>query len=49
MGHKLSVELAAVVVEVPRNRWQTAVSADGTDVRESGEVAEITHLVDLSG
>jgi hypothetical protein len=49
VGHKLSAELAAVVLAVPKNRWQAAISADGTEVRESGEVAEITDLVDLSG
>ncbi len=49
VGHKLSAELAAIVLGVPKNRWQETVSADGADVRESGEVAEITDLVDLSG
>ena len=49
VGHKLSAELAAVVMEIPENRWQATVSADGTEMRDSGEVAEITDLVDLSG
>jgi hypothetical protein len=48
VGHKLSAELAAVVTKVPKGRWKRAISADGTDERESGEVAEITDLVDLS-
>ena len=48
VGHKLSAELAAVVTTLPKNRWQQAISADGDDQRESGEVAEITDLVDLS-
>ena len=49
VGHKLSAELAAVVMEIPENRWQATVPADGTQMRDSGEVAEITDLVDLSG
>jgi Transposase DDE domain group 1 len=48
VGHRLSAEVAAVVTTVPKNRWKTALSADGADERESGEVAEITDLVDLS-
>jgi hypothetical protein len=48
VGHKLSAELAAVVTQMPKKRWQRAISADGTDERDSGEVAEITDLVDLS-
>ncbi len=48
VGHKLSAELAAVVTQMPKKRWQRAISADGTEERDSGEVAEITDLVDLS-
>ena len=48
IGHKLSAELAAVVTQMPKKRWQKSISADGIDERESGEVAEITDLVDLS-
>ncbi len=48
IGHKLSAELAAVVTQMPKKCWQRAISADGTDERDSGEVAEITDLVDLS-
>jgi hypothetical protein len=48
VGHKLSAELAAVVINVPKNRWKRAISADGAQERDSGEVAEITDLVDLS-
>jgi hypothetical protein len=48
VGHKLSSELAAVVTQMPKKRWQKSISADGTDERDSGEVAEITDLVDLS-
>jgi hypothetical protein len=46
-GHRLSAEVAQVIMEVPKNRWIPAISADGTDERETGEVAEITDLVDM--
>jgi DDE family transposase len=49
VGHDLRVEVARVVVKVPRSRWIPAISADGTDEREGAEVAEITDLVDVSG
>lgn len=48
VGHKLSADIAAVVTKVPKKRWEKAITADGADERESGEVAEITDLVDLS-
>jgi len=47
-GHALTTELAKVILEVPKSRWQPTISADGTEEREVGEVAEITDLVDLS-
>lgn len=47
-GHPLTTELAKVILEVPKSRWQTTISADGTEEREVGQVAEITDLVDLS-
>jgi hypothetical protein len=48
VGYQFSAEVANVVTKLPKKRWQQAVSADGTEDRESGEVAEITDLVDLS-
>ena len=45
IGHQLSVDIASVLVELPDRAWQPAISADGTEWREHGEVAEITHLV----
>jgi hypothetical protein len=48
VGHPLSADVAAVVTKIPKKRWQQAISADGTEEHESGEVAEITDLVDLS-
>jgi hypothetical protein len=47
-GRALTSELAKVILEIPNSRWQTTISADGTEEREIGQVAEITDLVDLS-
>jgi len=49
VGHALTAQIAAVVVQVPESRWISAISADGQDEREGAEVAEISDLVDLSG
>lgn len=49
VGHHLTVEIAKVLLTVADRHWQPAVTADGSDEREIGEVTEITHLVDLSG
>ena len=37
-----------VILALPRSAWQPTVSADGSQIRETGEVAEITDLVGLS-
>ena len=47
VGHRLSADLAAVVVDIPQNRWVSTISADGSDERDAGMVAEVTDLVDL--
>jgi hypothetical protein len=47
-GKNLTTELATVVMSVPKTRWRTTVSSDGTEERAVGQVAEITDLVDLS-
>ena len=47
-GRNLTAELAALVLQIPETRWKTTISADGTQEREVGQVAEITDLVDLS-
>jgi len=49
VGHKLTAELATVLVKRPERVWQPALSADGIQEREHAEVTEITDLVDLSG
>ena len=47
VGHRLSAELARLVVDLPQKRWMSTISADGTQERDAGVVAEITDLVDL--
>jgi hypothetical protein len=46
-GVGLRAPVAEVVLTLPRSRWQPTISADGTDWRDSGEVAEITDLLRL--
>ncbi len=46
IGHQLSIDIAKILVTVPECRWQTAISADGSELREHAEVAEITDSVD---
>jgi len=47
-GRNLTAELATVIMQIPKTRWKKTISADGTEEREVGSVAEITDLVDLS-
>jgi hypothetical protein len=49
IGHRLTVDVANVLVNAPEAAWQPAISADGAELREHAEVVEITDLVDLSG
>lgn len=49
VGHQLKAEIAKAVVAVEDQRWRPAVTADGTEERETGQVTELTGLVDLSG
>jgi Transposase DDE domain group 1 len=49
VGHPLTEAMALAVTAVPERDWIPAVTADGSDVREGAEVAEITDLVALSG
>lgn len=49
VGQPLEQHLANTVVSVPDEHWRTAISADGTSECEGRHVAEISHLVDLSG
>jgi hypothetical protein len=47
-GRNLTAELATVIMQIPKTRWKKTISADGTEEREVGSVAEITDMVDLS-
>ena len=49
VGHQLTAQVATVLAALPERRWRPAITADGADERDLGEVAEITDLVDLSG
>lgn len=49
VGHRLTAEIAQLLVETPESAWQTAISADGSEERDWAQVVEITTLVDLSG
>jgi hypothetical protein len=48
VGHRLTQDLASILVAVPARSWQPAVTADGSDERDGAQVAELTDLVDLS-
>ena len=45
IGHRLTVDIANVLVKVPKRAWSPAISADGSDWRDHAEVVEITDLV----
>jgi hypothetical protein len=49
VGHRLTEAMARAVTSVSERHWIPAVTANGTDLHDGAEVAEITHLVDLSG
>jgi hypothetical protein len=49
IGHALTVDIAKTLVKVPKRKWQPAISPDGSELRDHGEIVEITDLVDLSG
>src|SRR5215213_7707959 len=44
IGHQLTIEIAKILVTVPDRKWRPAISADGSELREHADVAEITHL-----
>ena len=49
VGHRLTAEIAQILVDTPESTWQTAISADGSEERDWAQVVEITDHVDLSG
>jgi hypothetical protein len=48
IGHDLTAKVRTACLSVPKRRWQSAITANGTDERDDAQVAEITDLVDLS-
>jgi len=48
VGHDLTAPIRTACISVPNGWWVPAITADGTDVREDAQVAEITDRVDLS-
>jgi hypothetical protein len=49
IGHRLTVDIANVLVSLPEAAWQPAISADGAEWRDNAEVVEITDHVDWTG
>jgi hypothetical protein len=49
VGHALTETMAQAVISLPPRAWTPATTADGSDLREGAEVAEITDRIDLSG
>ena len=48
VGYATNAKVRDAIAKVPKKVWTPATNADG-DVREGGDVAEITELLDLSG
>lgn len=48
-GVPLRAPVAEVILTLDESRWQPTISADGTEWRDTGEVAEITDLIRLNG
>jgi hypothetical protein len=46
-GYDLTEQVRAAILQISEDAWVPALDQDGTE-RENGEVAEITHLLDLS-
>jgi hypothetical protein len=47
VGYELTESVRSAILQSPQNAWVPALDQDGS-ARANGEVAEITHLVDLS-
>lgn len=49
VGHPLQAGVATALIALGEDVWQPAITADGSDWRDVGEICEITDHVDLSG
>jgi len=47
VGYELSEPVRQAILQLPEEAWVAALDQDGT-IRENGQVAEITHLLNLS-
>ena len=47
VGYELTEQVRAAILQIPEDTWVPALAQDGS-VRDNGEVAEITDMVDLS-
>jgi Transposase DDE domain group 1 len=47
VGYELTEQVRAAILKIPEDAWVASLDQDGS-ARENGEVAEITHMVDLS-
>jgi hypothetical protein len=47
VGYELTEQVRAAILKIPEDAWVPSLAQDGS-LRENGEVAEITELVDLS-
>lgn len=41
VGHRLTAEIAQLLIETPKSAWQTAIAADGSEERDWTQVVEI--------
>jgi hypothetical protein len=48
VGHDLTEPIRNACLSVPERCWTPAITADGSDIRDGAEVAEITDRLDLS-
>jgi Transposase DDE domain group 1 len=47
VGYELTEAVRQAILEIPEDAWVAALDTDGSE-RENGQVAEITHMLDLS-
>ena len=45
IGHRLTIDIAKVLVDIPKRAWTPAITANGSDWRDHAEVVEVTDLV----
>ncbi len=48
VGHDLTEPVRNACLSIPARAWEPAITADGSDYRDDADIAEITHMVNLS-